>query len=153
IARDLVPVPLEVLDRAALKIRHRDEPVSAHEARDARALGDRGIGPPDDVGQAHGVGPPSLGTRHLSPCIPSCAGLFKRSCHTPAVRGWCTALLHANLAGEPRVKDIGIDIVPLETVVRATPRMPLAEEWATVMAASGIAHRLALTADGWAVVV
>ncbi len=52
-----------------------------------------------------------------------------------------------------RVEEIGIDIEPVEMVVRATPRMPLAEEWATVMAASGIGHRLALTSDGWAVVV
>src|SRR5262245_53648025 len=100
-----------------------------------------------------GSGLRSLGTLHLSPCIPSCAGLFKRSPHTLTVRGWCAALLHANLAGEPRVEDTEIDIEPLETVVRATPRMPLAEEWATVMAASGIGHRLALTTDGWAVVV
>jgi rhomboid protease GluP len=31
--------------------------------------------------------------------------------------------------------------------------MRLAEEWATVVAASGIRHRLALTSNGWAVVV
>jgi rhomboid protease GluP len=52
-----------------------------------------------------------------------------------------------------RVEDTGIDIEPLETVVRSTPSVRLAEEWATVVAASGIRHRLALTSDGWAVVV
>ena len=52
-----------------------------------------------------------------------------------------------------RVEDTGIDIEPLETVVRSTPSVRLAEEWATVVAASGIRHRLALTSNGWAVVV
>ncbi len=42
---------------------------------------------------------------------------------------------------------------PLETAVRITPSARRAEEWATVLAASGIHHRLALTATGWAVVV
>jgi len=97
--------------------------VTAHEARDARALGDRRIGPPDDVGQAHGRG--ASIRCGLSPCIQSRASLFKGS----------------------------KDIEPLETVVRSTPSMRLAEEWATVVAASGIRHRLALTSNGWAVVV
>jgi membrane associated rhomboid family serine protease len=42
---------------------------------------------------------------------------------------------------------------PLETAVRVTPSARRAEEWATVLAASGIRHRLAPTAAGWAVVV
>ena len=40
-----------------------------------------------------------------------------------------------------------------ETVVRVTPSARRAEEWATVLAASGIRHRLALTDSGWAIVV
>ena len=40
-----------------------------------------------------------------------------------------------------------------ETAVRVTPSARRAEEWATVLAASGIRHRLALTATGWAVLV
>ena len=41
----------------------------------------------------------------------------------------------------------------LETTVRVTPSARRAEEWATVLAASGIRHRFALTATGWAVLV
>ena len=41
----------------------------------------------------------------------------------------------------------------LETAVRVTPRVRRAEEWATVLAAIGIHHRLEETASGWAVVV
>ena len=41
----------------------------------------------------------------------------------------------------------------LETAVRVTPSARRAEEWATVLAASGIRHRFALTATGWAVLV
>jgi membrane associated rhomboid family serine protease len=44
-------------------------------------------------------------------------------------------------------------VEPLETAVRITPSARRTEEWATVLAASGIHHRLALTATGWAVVV
>ncbi|HXJ80375.1 MAG TPA: rhomboid family intramembrane serine protease [Candidatus Methylomirabilis sp.] len=40
-----------------------------------------------------------------------------------------------------------------ETAVRITPSARRAEEWATVLAASGIRHRLAPTERGWAVVV
>ena len=46
-----------------------------------------------------------------------------------------------------------IDVEPSETAVRITPSAHRAEEWATVLAASGIRHRLALAATGWAVVV
>ena len=42
-------------------------------------------------------------------------------------------------------------MAPLETAVRVTPSARRAEEWATVLAASGIGHRLVPT--GWAVVV
>ena len=42
---------------------------------------------------------------------------------------------------------------PRETAVRVTPSARRAEEWATVLAASGIRHRLAPTGSGWAVVV
>jgi rhomboid protease GluP len=42
---------------------------------------------------------------------------------------------------------------PRETAVRITPSARRAEEWATVLAASGIRHRLAPTGSGWAVVV
>lgn len=42
---------------------------------------------------------------------------------------------------------------PPEIAVRITPSARRAEEWATVLAASGIRHRLAPTATGWAVVV
>src|SRR2546425_1515361 len=42
---------------------------------------------------------------------------------------------------------------PLETAIRITPSARRAEEWATVLAASGIRHRLASTGTGWAVVV
>jgi membrane associated rhomboid family serine protease len=44
-------------------------------------------------------------------------------------------------------------VASLETAVRVTPSERRAEEWATVLAASGIRHRLALTAAGWAVLV
>src|SRR5439155_99969 len=44
-------------------------------------------------------------------------------------------------------------VEPLETAVRVTPSARRAEEWATVLAASGIHHRVAPTATGWAVVV
>jgi hypothetical protein len=42
---------------------------------------------------------------------------------------------------------------PLETAVRVTPSAKGAEEYAVVLAASGIAHRLERTAAGWAVMV
>ena len=42
---------------------------------------------------------------------------------------------------------------PTETAVRATSSAPGAEEYAVVLAASGIPHRLARTAAGWAVIV
>jgi rhomboid protease GluP len=42
---------------------------------------------------------------------------------------------------------------PIETAVRATPSATGAEEYAVVLAASGIPHRLARTAAGWAVMV
>jgi len=44
-------------------------------------------------------------------------------------------------------------VASLETTVRVTPSARRAEEWATVLAASGIRHRFALTATGWAVLV
>ena len=40
-----------------------------------------------------------------------------------------------------------------ETAVRVTPSARRAEEWATVLAASGIRHHLAPTVSGWALVV
>ena len=46
-----------------------------------------------------------------------------------------------------------IDVEPLDTTVRVTPSLSRAEEWATVLAASGIHHRLAPTSTGWAVAV
>jgi membrane associated rhomboid family serine protease len=46
-----------------------------------------------------------------------------------------------------------MDGEPSETAVRVTPSARRAEEWATVLAASGIRHRLELTDSGWAVVV
>lgn len=52
-----------------------------------------------------------------------------------------------------RAEETAIDVEPLETAVRVTPSVRRAEEWATVLAASGIHHRLALTPTGWAVVV
>jgi len=44
-------------------------------------------------------------------------------------------------------------VEPRETAVRVAPSARRAEEWATVLAASGIRHRVAPTATGWAVVV
>ncbi len=52
-----------------------------------------------------------------------------------------------------RAEDTAIDVEPFETAVRITPSAQRAKEWATVLAASGIDHRLALTETGWAVVV
>jgi rhomboid protease GluP len=46
-----------------------------------------------------------------------------------------------------------MDEEPRETAVRVTPSARRAEEWATVLAASGIRHRLAPAGSGWAVVV
>jgi rhomboid protease GluP len=52
-----------------------------------------------------------------------------------------------------RAEDTAINVEPLETAVRITPSAHRATEWATVLAASRIRHRLVLTATGWAVVV
>jgi rhomboid protease GluP len=46
-----------------------------------------------------------------------------------------------------------MDEPPSEIAVRVTPHARRAEEWATVLAATGIRHRLAPTGSGWAVVV
>ena len=42
---------------------------------------------------------------------------------------------------------------PFEAAVRVTPSVQQANEWATVLAATGFRHRLAPTASGWAVIV
>jgi len=42
-------------------------------------------------------------------------------------------------------------VEPLDTVVCVTPSARRAEEWATVLAASGIRHRLEVAETGWAV--
>lgn len=42
---------------------------------------------------------------------------------------------------------------PFEVAVRVTPSVQQANEWATVLAATGFRHRLAATPSGWAVVV
>ena len=42
---------------------------------------------------------------------------------------------------------------PIETALRVTPNAKHAEEWAAVLAASGIAHQLEETDAGWALVV
>ncbi len=42
---------------------------------------------------------------------------------------------------------------PIETALSVTPNTKQAEEWAAVLAASGIVHRLEETDDGWALVV
>jgi rhomboid protease GluP len=44
-------------------------------------------------------------------------------------------------------------VEPLETAVRVTPSVRRAEEWATVLAAIGIRHRLEETVNSWAVVI
>ena len=55
-------------------------------------------------------------------------------------------------AGQPnRAEEIAIDGKPLDTTVCVTPSVRRAEEWATVLAAIGIRHRLEETASGWAV--
>jgi rhomboid protease GluP len=46
-----------------------------------------------------------------------------------------------------------MDEEPRETAVRVTPSARRAEEWGTVLAASGIRHHLAPAGSGWAVVV
>ena len=53
VANDGAPVPLEILDGAALKILEGGEAVRAHEARDPRAGSGLGIGPPDDLVRVH----------------------------------------------------------------------------------------------------
>jgi len=53
----------------------------------------------------------------------------------------------------PRAEDTAIDVEPFETAVSITPSAQRAKEWATVLAASGIDHRLTPTESGWAVVV
>jgi membrane associated rhomboid family serine protease len=50
-------------------------------------------------------------------------------------------------------EETAIDGEPLETAVRVTPSVRQAEEWATVLAAIGIHHRVAPNSMGWAVVV
>jgi hypothetical protein len=42
---------------------------------------------------------------------------------------------------------------PVETALRVTPHAKHAEEWAAVLAASGIAHQLERTDAGWVLVV
>ena len=70
--------------------------------------------------------------------------------------GALPSIMRTSRGSGARLQQVGgtaIDIEAHETVVRATHSVRLAEEWATVVAASRIRHRLALTADGWAVVV
>jgi membrane associated rhomboid family serine protease len=50
-------------------------------------------------------------------------------------------------------EETAIDGEPLETAVRVTPSVRQAEEWAMVLAAIGVTHRVAPTSTGWAVVV
>ena len=44
-------------------------------------------------------------------------------------------------------------IEPLDTVVRVTPSPRLAQEWATVLAAASIRHRVETASGGWALIV
>jgi rhomboid protease GluP len=53
--------------------------------------------------------------------------------------------------GRPRTEETEIE--PLDTAIRVTPSARQAQEWATVLAAAGIRHRLDIAATGWALVV
>ena len=58
VARDRVPVPLGVRDRAPLQVFQGREAVLPHEAAHAGARGRLGVGPPDDLGDVHGSSSP-----------------------------------------------------------------------------------------------
>ena len=62
--------------------------------------------------------------------------------------------LHARLLQVgPGVKDGGAIVLTMETVIRSSGRTSQAEEWALVLTAAGIPHRLAVSAEVWTLCV
>src|SRR5262245_4510413 len=65
--------------------------------------------------------------------------------------------MQASHGGSPNAphlaEDTAIDVESPETVVAVSASGRRADEWSTVLAASGIDHRLGQTPTGWAIVV